>query len=141
MDFPLESYSRGSYFCTVTNDRYYLREHRHEAGLSQPKLAAIAEVDQGTISGIETEPAVERDGKPLRQERVIRKLERALGLPPGGLKSPPHPLQVAEPEKLPPLEEALKGRMTIDVNGVEVELTEEEKAKILAMAKILKGGA
>jgi transcriptional regulator with XRE-family HTH domain len=124
----------------VHKQRYYLKEWREERGLSQPKLAAKTDegdagVDIRTIQNIEAEP------NSIRQGRVIRVLEKALDLPPGGLKEPPSGTQKEEPPPSKELEDRLKGRVTIDVNGVEVELTEEEKAKILAMAKILKGGA
>jgi transcriptional regulator with XRE-family HTH domain len=123
----------------VTKQRFYLQEWRDYKVWSQEELANKSGVDASTISAIENEPY----GR--RQARVIRDLAEALGIEPEDLRVPPYPKETRRVEqpatKRPELEEALRGRITIDVNGVEVELTEEEKAKILAMAKILKGGA
>jgi transcriptional regulator with XRE-family HTH domain len=106
----------------VHKQRFYLKEWREERELSQAKLAARTDtgetrVDIRTIQNIENEPYS------IRQGRVIRALEKALDLPAGGLKQPPDQAQRVEQEANLDFEERMKGRVTIEIDGEEIELT------------------
>lgn len=57
-----------------------LREARERAGLTQDELAARAEMDQSTISRLETDP------NPNPTSKTIQRLAAALGIAPSKLQ-------------------------------------------------------
>jgi transcriptional regulator with XRE-family HTH domain len=79
-----------------------LRYIREQAGYSQPDLAEISGVAQGTISDIEL-------GKRKARGRTLRKLARALNVEVAELYGDsPHPLEEAPAASQPSLDDALE---------------------------------
>jgi transcriptional regulator with XRE-family HTH domain len=123
---------------TKPTRRLYIEEWRAYRNLTQERLESLSGISQQTISDIENSP--ERKRQPVTLSALAGALdttpERLYSNPwevppPNGDAAPVKP----QPPALPELEERLKGKITIDG----IELTDEEKQKILAMAKILRG--